>query len=217
MSHPGRSSLIHWFNSRRNSREGREDWEDPEFDPNWRVGPDIHQISPVRPWPSLSKGTLLWWTWIWWRTKSGLKGHRLGVWWGWCEGWESGPQDFIGMIKTQPFEKWSQWKAKRSWKECRVDLCWEAGSREHVVFPCFPCYLQNEINRYQQRVRLTPKRRYIGPQRWYVCTSVHLPAFGHILNQSCRSNVESPSCSVEHNVTSKIVDVFSYFEWPSKI
>ena len=118
MSHPGRSSLIHWFNSRRNSREGREDWEDPEFDPNWRVGPDIHQISPVRPWPSLSKRTLLWWTWTYGKTKSGLKGHRLGVWWGWCEGSESGPQDFIGMIKTQPFEKWSQWNAGRSWKEC---------------------------------------------------------------------------------------------------
>ena len=85
----------------------------------WRtVGLDVHQLSPVRPWPSLSKRTLLWWTWTYGKTKSGLKGQRLGVWWGWCEGSESGPQDFIGMIKTQPFKKWSQWNAGRSWNEC---------------------------------------------------------------------------------------------------
>ena len=32
-----------------------------------------------------------------------------------------------------------------------------------------------------------------------MCTSIHLHTFGHILKQSCRSHVESPSCSVEHS------------------
>ena len=30
----------------------------------------------------------------------------------------------------------------------------------------------------------TPKRRYIGPQMWYMCTSAHALTLGHILNQS---------------------------------
>ena len=45
----------------------------------------------------------------------------------------------------------------------------------------------------------TPKRRYIGPQMCYMHTSVHLLTLGHILNQSCLSNVESRSFTIEHN------------------
>ena len=43
------------------------------------------QLSPVRPWPNASDRTVLWRTWIWRGTQSVLKGHRLGVWRGWCE------------------------------------------------------------------------------------------------------------------------------------
>ena len=68
------------------------------------AGVDVHQISPVRPWPNASNTTLLWWTWICSSTTSTQQGQRLAVWWGWCEGGESGPQDGIGRFKIRPLE-----------------------------------------------------------------------------------------------------------------
>ena len=41
------------------------------------------QISPARPWPKALKRTPPWRTWICRKTKSVLRGQRLGVWWGW--------------------------------------------------------------------------------------------------------------------------------------
>ena len=92
--------------------------------------------------------------------------------------------------------KWSQWNAQRTWKQCTVclifaDLKWEAGSLEYIVLQCFPGWG-------------TPKSRYImiwyiGPQMCYMRTSVHLLTLGHTLNQSCLSNVESRSFTIEHN------------------
>ena len=62
---------------------------------NSRAGLEI-QISPVRPWPNVLERTLRWRTWIWCITALAMKGQRLGgVWWGWGEGRESGPQNLI--------------------------------------------------------------------------------------------------------------------------
>ena len=83
-----RALCLPWFNSRRNSREGREEWEDLEFD----------QISPVRPWLKVSKRTLLWSTWIWILTGLLMKGQRLGVWLWMVWRREKGPHDFIDRI-----------------------------------------------------------------------------------------------------------------------
>ena len=154
------------------------------------------QISTVRPWPKASKRTLLWQTWIWQVTASALKGQRLGVWLRivWRRGKRAG--GFHRKDQDIATWKWSQWNAQRTWKQCTVcfifaDLKWEAGSLEYIVLQCFPGWG-------------TPKSRYImiwyiGPQMCYMRTSVHLLTLGHTLNQSCLSNVESRSFTIEHN------------------
>ena len=153
---------------------------------NSRAGLEV-QLSPVRPWPKASKRILLWWTWIWTRTRSALKGQRLGVWWGW---WEK---------RAWPGVRYRQLKVKSV-------KCWKDLKRmQSVVLPCFPCYLQNEIKKDINNRWGDCKKEilYIGPHRWYMRTSVHLLTLGHILNQSCRS------------VTFKILNVCSRIDWPS--
>ena len=85
-----------------------------------RVGLKVHQTSPVRPWLKACDRTLLWWTWIWRRTKSALKGQRLGVW-----------LRMVGKKRAHERSRQSHLKVKsvkcsKAMKgmQCKVDFCW---------------------------------------------------------------------------------------------
>ena len=87
-----------------------------------RAGLEVHQLSPVRPWPKSSKRTPPWRTWTWVITTSA---PWCLVWMVWRRGSE--PQDFIGRIKIQPLENevWSQWnpqKGPESNAQCILSL-----------------------------------------------------------------------------------------------
>ena len=131
-NHP---SLIPWFNSWRNPREGREEWDDPEVYPfkSWTRGPSDFLLSGLgrrpqrelyfdqpefgaeqnRPWSG--KGLVF-----------GVDGVKEGK---RAAGFHRKEQDTATW-------KWSQWNAQRTWKQCTVfDFKWEA--REYIVLHVF--------------------------------------------------------------------------------
>ena len=156
-------SRIPCFNDWRNSREGREEWDDPEFYPfkSWTRGPSDFSCQ------ALAEGL---------KENSTLTNLRLAANWiadegakAWCLVWmvwrrESEPQDFIGRTKIQPLENEvnEMLKGPESNAQCILSLLIsnERQVRGNIVLQCFPGWG-------------TSKGRYIGPQMCYVRTFVH--------------------------------------------
>ena len=99
-NHP---SLIPWFNSWRNPREGREEWDDPEVYPfkSWTRGPSDFSCQALAE--GLKENSTL--------INLNLEQNRIGpeAAKAWCLVWmvwrrESEPQDFIGRSKIQQLE-----------------------------------------------------------------------------------------------------------------